>query len=113
LRRGLPQSRRSAPGHRDGASPRRVRAPGPRALITGASSGVGRGYARTRASQGYDLVLVARDETRLRELAERLRTTRDTRVEVVVADLSTPDGIDAIGQVIYSESGDVLIINTG
>src|SRR5699024_9447001 len=64
-------------------------------------------------SQGYDLVLVARDETRLRELAERLRTTRDTRVEVVAADLSTPDGIDAIRQVIDSESVDVLINNAG
>ncbi|HJA60039.1 MAG TPA: SDR family NAD(P)-dependent oxidoreductase [Candidatus Brevibacterium intestinavium] len=113
MSRGLPHSPRTAPGHRDGASPRRDPAPGPRALITGASSGLGRGYARTLASQGYDLVLVARDETRLRELAERLRTTRDTRVEVVAADLSTPDGIDAIRQVIDSETVDVLINNAG
>src|SRR5699024_2780647 len=80
---GAPHSPRTAPGHRDGTSPRRD--PAPRALITGASSGLGRGYARSLASQGYDLVLVARDETRLQELAERLRTSQGTRAEVVAA----------------------------
>src|SRR5699024_12393557 len=62
---------------------------------------------------GSCVALFARDESRRRELAERPRTTRDTRVEVVAADLSTPDGIDAIRQVIDSETVDVLINNAG
>ena len=43
-----------------------------KALITGASSGIGRDMARVLAKKGYNLVLVARDEKKLEELAEEL-----------------------------------------
>lgn len=59
------------------------------ALITGASSGLGTEFALQLAGQGYDLVLVARDEARLRALAERVGA-RGTRAEVLVADLADP-----------------------
>ncbi|MGC2939556.1 MULTISPECIES: SDR family NAD(P)-dependent oxidoreductase [unclassified Brevibacterium] len=85
----------------------------PRALITGASSGLGRGYARTLAAEGYDLVLVARQEARLRELAEQLRATQNILAEVAVADLSTRDGIDAVVEIIAEQRIDVLINNAG
>lgn len=85
----------------------------PRALITGASSGLGRGYAHNLAADGYDLVLVARSEERLRELAERLETEHRIRAEVVVADLSTRPGIDAVVAVIEERRVDVLINNAG
>ncbi|WP_166974603.1 SDR family NAD(P)-dependent oxidoreductase [Brevibacterium atlanticum] len=114
MSREVPTIQRSeSPRAWDGSSPRRDPSPRPRALVTGASSGLGRGYARTLAAEGYDLVLVARDEERLRELADRLRTDHHTRAEVVAADLSTRDGIDAVREVIETETVDVLINNAG
>lgn len=85
----------------------------PRALITGASSGLGRGYALSLAAEKYDLVLVARDERRLRELATSIETENGTVAEVVVADLSTRTGIDAVRTVIETSPVDLLINNAG
>ncbi|WP_193071531.1 SDR family NAD(P)-dependent oxidoreductase [Brevibacterium sp. FME37] len=85
----------------------------PRALITGASSGLGRGYALSLAAEKYDLVLVARDEPRLRELATSIETENGTVAEVVVADLSTRTGIDAVRTVIEASPVDLLINNAG
>lgn len=59
-----------------------------RALITGASSGIGATYAQRFASQGYDLLLVARDEARLAALAERLHGEFSVDVAVLPADLT-------------------------
>ncbi|HCG57424.1 MULTISPECIES: SDR family NAD(P)-dependent oxidoreductase [Brevibacterium] len=85
----------------------------PRALITGASSGLGRGYALSLAADQYDLVLVARDEARLRELATSIETENGTHAEVVVADLSTRSGIDLVRTVIETSRIDLLINNAG
>ena len=57
-------------------------------LITGASSGIGAAFAEVFAAEGFDLVITARREERLRSLAERLRRAHSRRVEVLVADLS-------------------------
>jgi short-subunit dehydrogenase len=69
---------------------------GPTALVTGASDGIGRAFAEALAIQGLDLVLVARREAVLQDLAHDLSTTHGVNVQVIAADLSALGAVDEI-----------------
>jgi short-subunit dehydrogenase len=71
----------------------------PLALVTGASAGIGRAYAERLASDGYDLVVVARRKERLDELKHQLESTHGISVQPLVADLSTESGQRAVDEV--------------
>lgn len=66
------------------------------ALITGSTAGLGAAFSRQLAAQGYDLVLSARSEHRLETQAEALSAQYGVGVEVIVADLTTDDGVGAV-----------------
>jgi uncharacterized protein len=84
----------------------------PTALITGPTSGLGAGYARRFARDGYDLVLVARDADRLTALAAELGPAHGVGVEVLPADLSVPGARDTVaGRLAAGVS--VLVNNAG
>src|SRR2546423_10292170 len=68
----------------------------PVALVTGASSGIGAAFARALAARGDDLVVVARDETTLQELAETLEKEHGTAVAVLAADLTSKKGMAVV-----------------
>jgi short-subunit dehydrogenase len=83
----------------------------PRALITGASSGIGVAYAERLASDGYDLVLVARRRERLNELAERLRQANGIQTEVLCADLTDPQDLANVEKRVGGDEALTLLIN--
>ncbi|MDI6028694.1 SDR family oxidoreductase [Corticibacterium sp. UT-5YL-CI-8] len=62
----------------------------PSVLITGASTGIGAAYAERFARRGHDLVLVARNTSRMEALAERLRGEVGVTIHIVAADLVDP-----------------------
>lgn len=80
------------------------------ALVTGASSGIGRAFAQRLAADGYDLVVVGRRLGRLEELAESLT---NVTVQPLAADLSTDEGVDAVAEVCASQPLTMLVNNAG
>jgi hypothetical protein len=81
------------------------------ALITGASSGIGAVYADRLARRGHDLILAARDEARLNELATRLRAETGVKVDVVRADLTDRDDVRKLERRLREDAAIELLVN--
>lgn len=82
-----------------------------KALITGASSGIGRDMARILSEKGYNLVLVARDEDKLLKLKKELKQMNDIEIKTISMDLSIEDNCKELHRCVSDV--DILINNAG
>ena len=80
-----------------------------KALVTGASSGIGREISKYLSTLGYDLILVSRDKEKLLSLQKEIKTN----AKIVVADLSNVDKLKEIYVVCKNDNIDVLVNNAG
>src|ERR1700687_1643717 len=74
------------------------------AVITGASSGIGKVYADRLAKRGYNLLLIARRGDRLKELAQQLGNDQGVSAETLVADLGNPTDLKKVANIIATDS---------
>lgn len=80
-----------------------------KALITGASSGMGADMAQVLSDMGYDLILVARRKTRLEAIKRKL----NTNVEIIVSDLSSTFNCMKLYEEVKEKNVDIVINNAG
>jgi short-subunit dehydrogenase len=91
----------------------------PVALVTGATAGLGRVFVERLAGRGYDLVLVARDQARLKTVADDLTATYGASCEVLVADLVDRDQLAKVEDRVSTQGSadvrpvDLLVNNAG
>ncbi len=80
-----------------------------KALVTGASSGIGRDICRYLSQKGYDLILVARDELRLKKLQKEISTNS----EIIIMDLTNKEKIFELYEQFKEQNIDILINDAG
>lgn len=85
------------------------------ALVTGASSGIGTAFATALAERGYNLVLVARSENKLKQLAADLQSTHNISAEAIPQDLTVPNAAATLFNHVTAKEIhiDLLINNAG
>jgi short-subunit dehydrogenase len=83
------------------------------ALVTGASSGIGNEYATHIASQGLNIVLVARNEKKLRDIGKKLISKYEVNVEVIAADLTIKSDIETLFKKTSDLEIGLLVNNAG
>jgi short-subunit dehydrogenase len=81
------------------------------ALITGASSGIGAVYADRLAKRGYDLIIVARNRSKLDALAKRLTNETKRSVEVLAADLNDKADLARVEDALKKDSSITVLVN--
>lgn len=82
-----------------------------KALVTGASTGIGAIYADRLAKRGYNLILAARDEAKLNQVADGLRKQYAVDVEVVTADLVSKTQLAKIENLLRTDESISLLVN--
>src|SRR5262245_65741998 len=81
------------------------------ALVTGACAGIGAIYADRLAKRGYNLILVARDRTRLAGVAQRLRSSTGRSVDTVAADLNDKTDLAKVEAILRANADITLLVN--
>jgi len=84
-----------------------------RALVTGASAGIGEEFARRLARDGFDLTLVARRRDRLEALAQELQQSDGGQAEVLGADLASSDECARVEEYLRRHEVELLVNNAG
>src|SRR6478752_4475954 len=80
------------------------------ALITGASTGIGAVYADRLAKRGYDLILVARSQEKLSEVAARLKSS-GRNIETVSADLTRKEDVQRVAERLSTDPKITALVN--
>jgi uncharacterized protein len=84
-----------------------------KALITGASSGIGEAYARKFAELGYDLILTGRKEDQLNRISDELRMQHQVKVEPMIIELDNDEELDILVNKIKQTPDLKVLINNG
>lgn len=82
-----------------------------RAVVTGASSGIGAAFARRLGAEGYDIILIARRRERLRALAKEIEGSWGARTEVMAADLAQPHDLQQVEERVAGGAAIDMLIN--
>jgi short-subunit dehydrogenase len=81
------------------------------ALVTGASTGIGAVYADRLAKRGYDLVLVARSQEKLNEVASQIQTKSGRKVETLQADLTSASDVKRVADRLATDTSITALVN--